>query len=486
MSDPQHPYIQHISIDLFDGIFQSTIEFQPGLNIISGENGTGKTQVINQLKGSPTRKFARDVTTDRIVVFNPLRNAEKRTQEDIVQNLRTQNVSIQKINVAMQGFAINDWKVATYRSFGELFVLAYEDLFAAGGIPIEKAVKETRDDFNTVLQKVFPEFEIIAKWKEKQLNLSVRKMGSIDVPINSLSRGESEVFAIIFNIYANRNEEDIYLIDEPELHLNWDLEYGLFRFLDWFCREFDKQIIATTHSRIIFNTDFLHQTQFLIWRQGQIVVEMYPTEEIKTKIGGDALKLVTAFETSEAVFYVEDNGQRHVVEFLANHLSKDVFVSIAGNRDNVKSLCRYITREGSKNAYFLIDGDNMELDKDLRGNERFIHLQKYSIENYFLKPAILAKIADTTEEEMRSLIREKVKEASIDTKTLVFRKLADIAEIPEEILDTYNAKNIIGQVATSVGQHSPANLMDEYLKTCAEENVLEDIFSEITEKIQLV
>ena len=96
-----NPYIESISVNLFDGLFSGEIKFINGLNILGGENGTGKTRLINQLKGGGNRKFFNDKQTNRIVVFNPLRNAEKRTQEEIAQRLRSQDLSLKKINEAL-------------------------------------------------------------------------------------------------------------------------------------------------------------------------------------------------------------------------------------------------------------------------------------------------------------------------------------------------------------------------------------------------
>ncbi len=478
-----NPHIQSIFVNLFNGIFNAEIKFNNGLNILSGENGTGKTMVIQQLKSGGNKKFFNDITTDKIVVFNPLRNAEKRTQEQILQRLRSQDLNIKKINDALKGYVINDWQLTTYYSFGEVFVLAYEDLIDSGGITKDNAVKETSDGFNKILKQVFPQYEIVAEWKDKQLNISVKKQENILVPIQSLSRGESEVFALIFNIYANRDQEDIFLIDEPELHLNWDLERGLFRFLDLFCEEYKKQIIVATHSRVIFEGEFLPKTQFFVWENGYITVKDKPTDEIRQKIAGDALQLVTAFDINKAVFYVEDEPQKKVLEFLKNHFSKDFSIFVVNGRPNVQNLCRYLTNEGYKNAYFLADGDNQGIPKELEKNNQYIQLKKYSIENYFLNFTILAKTTNKTEEDIKNAIKEAIKTSPEDQHTKSFKSLAEVSDIPDEVLDTYNAKKIIEVVSQSLNLNSGSNLMDKFLEKCKEENEIEEIFREIISAI---
>jgi len=212
-----NPYIESIAVNLFGGIFNQEIKLTNGLNILSGENGTGKTQLINQLKAGSNRKFYNGKNTNNIVVFNPLRNAEKRTQEQIAQRLRSQDLSLKKINETLRGFAIDDWHLAVYHSFGEIFVLTYEDLLLNGNITVENAINQVKEDFNQVLRNVFPQYEIVAGWQDKQLDLKIKKQENIEIKIDELSRGESEVLALLFNIYANRDQEDIFLIDEPVL-----------------------------------------------------------------------------------------------------------------------------------------------------------------------------------------------------------------------------------------------------------------------------
>jgi len=484
MEQQTNPFIESISINLFNGIFNSGIKFQNGLNIISGENGTGKTHLINQLKSSSTQKFFENRNTNRIVVFNPLRNAEKRTQEQIVQRLRSQDLSLKKINDLLRGFAINDQALTTYYSFGEVFVLAYEDILYNGDITVHDAVLQTRDEFSQVLQRVFPQYEIIAEWENKQLYLSVKKQQNIVIPLNALSRGENEVFALLFSIYAIRNQEDIFLIDEPELHLNWDLERGLFRFLNWFCEEHKKQIIVATHSRIVFESEFLPKTQFLVWENGHIMVKNQPTDLIKEKIGGDALQLVTALDINKAVFYVEDNEHEKVVEYLARQFSKDLFVSATKNRENVRNLCRYFTKEGRKNAYFLVDGDNESVPQEFLNNDQYIQLQKYCIENYFLEPNLLAEASNKTIEEVKTAIKNAIVEISSDKHSIVFIRLAEKEELTFDILDTFDASKIIENISIKLGFTDKYSLINIFLEKCKEKGRLEEIFGEMTNVIK--
>lgn len=480
------PYIESIFINIFDGKFNSEIKFKAGLNIISGVNGTGKTQLIQLLKSSDTRKFFNEVVTDRVVVFNPLRNAEKKTQEEIRQKLRSQDLNTKKINDVFRGLTINDQTLTSLYSFGELFVLTYEDLLFAGKISIEDAVERVRNDFNSVLRRVFPEYEIVAIWTDKQLTLNLKKETSIEVPLTTLSRGESEVLSLLFNIYANRQEEDIFLIDEPELHLNWDLERGLFNFLDWFCEEFKKQIITTTHSRIIFESKFLPKSQFLVWDNGKIAVKSEPTEEIRKKIGGDAFQLISALDIKDAVVYVEDEAQKQIVEYLAEHLSKSIFVSIAGNKINVINLCQYFAQQNIKNALFLVDSDNEGLGIELQNNLSFIQLQKNCIENYLLNNKVLSKVFNTTQKKIKEEIKQAIRTLSHDKYTVVFKKLADSNFLTEEILDLYNGKKLLEKLFFKYNVSDKNKFILNYLEKSKSLGKLDESFTEILEKLKAI
>jgi len=45
---------------------------------------------------------------------------------------------------------------------------------------------------------------------------------------------------LIFALFYGKDLVQVYLIDEPEIHLNWQLEEKLFEFLNWFSNEYKK------------------------------------------------------------------------------------------------------------------------------------------------------------------------------------------------------------------------------------------------------
>ena len=65
-----NPYITKLkNINLFSGLLAGEMSFRNGLNIISGENGTGKTKLLNLIK-TGEREYING-NSNRIVIFNP-------------------------------------------------------------------------------------------------------------------------------------------------------------------------------------------------------------------------------------------------------------------------------------------------------------------------------------------------------------------------------------------------------------------------------
>lgn len=474
---------------MFDGVFNTTINFLNGLNIISGVNGTGKTQVLQQLKSnvgivSVEEKSSRDLA---IFAVSPKRNTEKQAIDSIFQQVKTQNKTIQTFISNIQNFQIKDSGFESYPSFAELFIQEYDLLMQDGVTGYEKAISATVEKFNEVLRQVFPDYQIEASWipgatdLSGKLDLKVKKYSASPITIDKLSTGEREVFALLFCIFVSRGKEDVYLIDEPEIHLNWDLERGLFRFLNWFCEKFNKQAIVVTHSRIIFSPEFYSKTQFLVWENNKIVCKKEVTEQQKSSIAGEISNIVNIIGFNKPTFFVEDEKHKVFVSYLAKVLSKEVEVIVCGNKPNVKTMFDLLKNSPSttNNVYFLVDGDN-EGSGIVSSN--FVSLQKYCIENYLFDPYILSKTLGATEEDIKVAIVDCVKGLS-HPALLVYKKLADhVSPFPFEVLDALDGSKIASKL---VGKFTKTvdGIIESYINIAQTEGKLNTIFGEITAKL---
>lgn len=481
-------YIKSLPVNLFGGIFNTTITFTNGLNIISGVNGTGKTQVLTQLKNNSGIVSVDGANSASLAIFaiSPKRNTERQAIDSIFQQVKTQNKTAQTFLNSVNAFQIRDSGFENYPSFAELFIQEYDLLMQDGTTGYDPAILATMTSFNEVLQQVFPDYQIEAKWSAGQtdstgkLDLKVKKYAASPITIEQLSTGEREVFALLFSIFVSRNKENVYLIDEPEIHLNWDLEKGLFNFFNWFCEKFSKQIIVVTHSRIIFNQDFYSKTQFLLWENNKIVCKPEITTQQKSSIAGEISNIVNIIGFSKLTFFVEDEAHKMFVSNLAKILNKEIEIIVCRNKANVKTMFELLKGSRPENVYFLVDGDN---ERAGIVDASYIALQKYCIENYLLDSLLLSKIFSKTEEEIKTEIINYVKGLN-EAKLLVFKKLADcVPSFPFEVLDALDGSKISNKFVTHFNK-TLDEIVKLYITQASVDGKLDTIFGEITSKLK--
>ncbi len=481
-------YIKSLPVNLFGGIFNTTINFSNGLNIISGVNGTGKTQVLQQLKSNVGTVSVEGKNSEGLAIFaiSPKRNTEKQAIDLIFQQVKTQNKTIQTFLNNVRTFQIKDAGFENYPSFAELFIQEYDILMQDGITGYDKAINLTTEKFNEVLRQVFPDYQIEAKWVPGEtdalgkLDLKVKKYAASPITIDHLSTGEREVFALLFCIFVSRDKEDIYLIDEPEIHLNWDLEKGLFIFLNWFCEKFSKQIIVVTHSRIIFSPEFYNKTQFLIWENNKIVCKQEITEQQKSSIAGEISNIVNVIGFKKPTFFVEDEKHKTIVSNLAKALDREVEIIVCRNKPNVKTMFELLKDSRKSNVYFLVDGDN---EGPGIVDDNFVVLKKYCIENYLFNTYILSMVFGVTEEEVKMKIVDCVRGLNYST-LLVYKKLAEsISPFPFEVLDALDGSRILDNLVSQFGK-TVDGIIEPYINIAQSEGKLDTIFGEITIKLK--
>ena len=201
---------------------------------------------------------------------------------------------------------------------------------------------------------------------------------------------------------------DVFIIDEPEVHLNWHLEERLFSYLKYFSDTYGKQLIIATHSRVVFKPDFLDKVRFLYWQNNQIICSREISNEMRRKIAGEAIDIIKLGNFPKHTFFVEDRMARIVIEEMAAILGEDVLISVVDNSSNVKSLYKLSKSEGEwSNCVFVTDGDNQ--GNPYPGESNFIHLDKYCIENYLLDFDISSSISGKTPDQIREFILEATK-----------------------------------------------------------------------------
>lgn len=492
-------YISKVEINLFNGVFKETIEFNKGLNLITGENGTGKTQLLTHIKNfighvnqpaghnQPNQPIKIYVTKTgnvhtRLTAFSPKRNATKQAVSQTIQAIRQQGIDINKLDQQLLQAQFQDTNFTSYRSFGEYFIVMVEDLVREGTQTYENAVEAIRLDFEKIVKRVFPEYSLKAQWLNKNPHVALVKNGHQEIQINQLSCGENEVLSMIFNIYGSRDKFDYFLIDEPEQHLNWRLENGLFNFFKWFCNEFNKQIIITTHSRAVFQQDFIDNCIFLKWENQNIVCKKELDESVRLAVAGDAIQIINGLTLADKICFVEDKSHELVFNKIAELEGKDIDVRIENGRANVEKLFKTLKNENIHNCLFIVDHDNKVCNSEYLSSGNFIQLSKYCIENYFFELDLLQKISGG-KQGIDNLIKQAIKDCK-DSAFLVYHKLIDNGiPIDDSLLASCDGSAVLKKLAPKLGYDKHYDLMSRYMEQAKADGKLEIVFREILNKL---
>jgi predicted ATPase len=476
------PYIKSLNPNLLNGSFTVRIDFQPSFNIISGENGTGKTQLLASLKKRPGpggERFAEqtkieisdgDINSLRVQAISPQINAERKSFLGAFQEMRRNDKKIDQYLEQINQQMINDSTFVTYPSVAEHYYYEYEELCLDGG-DRKKRMEIATDKLNKIIQSIMDNLELHAEWDNTTGNpkLSVCKSGT-EFPIDALSCGEKEILALILNLYLSREKFDVFLIDEPEIHLNWHLEEKLFKHLKEFCSVYQKQIILSTHSRVIFKSEFLNDVQFLYWENGKVICNKEISEDQRRRIAGEAIENIKLGSFGKPTFFVEDNIHALVVKEMAKQANVEILVSVAGNSENVKSLFKLSKNEGKwPNSYFIIDGDNQ--GNPFPNEINFVHLDKYCMQNYLLDFNVCAEISSKTPDEIQSGILKAIKnnQLAILNKNrffyFLFERLKE-ADVTETSLVCLDASKIFPQFIRDIGFPDEEDFVKAYIKYC--------------------
>jgi predicted ATPase len=478
-----NPHVKSVDIDIFNGILKDSIEFNAGLNILSGENGTCKTQVLREIKAGKKVQSSTGAPL-RIQAFSPKRNSARKNIEKILEEIHQPNRQLRDYLKRLTQAALQDNTFENYAPFGEVYFLLYEEECKDGGQQTDRMTR-VRNDFNGIIRRIFGDYELVSDWDKERGSPNIRiKKNNVELPIESLSLGEQEIMSLVINLYAARNEHDTFLIDEPEIHLNWHLEERLFKFLGWFCNKYKKQIILATHSRVVFTPSFLDKTQFFLWDNGHIIITKGRSipDDIRTRIAGESIDIIQVGAFPKATFFVEDSRHVEVMETIAKVMGSDITFELCGSCGNVRSMYELsVLKGGWANCFFVTDGDNE--GNPFPGARQFIHLDKYCIENYLLDIGIAAKVVKKTEEAVKNALLNAIKRNK--NKMLKRNKFFEFfaflfdglntSNINEASIAVLDGSSIFEDFVKELGM-SPGLYIKEYVETLQKESMLDKIF----------
>ena len=462
-------HIVSANLNVFNGILSGTMHFTPGLNIISGENGTLKSQLLQSLRNG-SAVASEPSPSLRMQAISPKRNSERRATEQILQHFRQNNRTWEVNQNERTGANINVSGFDNYPSLADLYYLLFEHRCKDGN-DRRVHMAAVASEFNGVIQAVFPQYCILATWDEVlgAPRIRMSKNSDVEFPIEALSMGEQEVLSLILSMSTGRDNVDVYLIDEPEVHLNWHLEDRLFCFFDDLCETYGKQAVVVTHSRTIFKPRFLAKAQFMSWGPDKRVTwGKQLTKSQRSRLAGDAIEIVALGDFSKVTVFVEDASHVDIVSAIADLIGSDINISRCGNSSNVKSLYQHHKNHGPwVNAYFMMDGDNQ--GNPFPGDQFFIHLPYYCIENIVIDPETLATISSRSKEQVQEVLVDILKRqrSAIFQKNKFFEFLADSLSAEHmtfERLMTFDASLITKDLFDKLGIGTLRDVLPQYLR----------------------
>lgn len=441
--------IEEINLNLYGGTFQYIMKFTAGLNIIAGENGTGKTKLLQQLKTlSGCLVSDNQTNTNTIIAISPKRNSQRKEIETVFQEYRQQNKNYDSITTDRIQSQLIDNNFVNYAPLTEVFYAHYEREIKDGSSQIDK-MKKTVDSFNQIISSIFDNYKLDAQWDSTRgiPKLLIIKNNLNKIPLSGLSTGEQEIFSLIVNIFNMTEKAKVFVIDEPEIHLNWHLEEKLFEFLSKISTEKAIQFIVATHSRTIFKPKFISKVQFLKWENNKVTVTNTLTLEERTRIAGEAIEIIKLGQFNKKTIFTEDQSHEDILQGLSTILRTSINIVQAGNSSNVKSLFKLSKQEGGwLNSFFLVDGDNQ--GNQFSTESSFIHLEKYCIENYLLHISTLSGLFSKSEDEIKQELVDiiKFKKGKILKNNKFFEFLIDrltFQDITQDSLDTLDGSEIL-------------------------------------------
>lgn len=471
--------LQSIKIEeyLLDGIhlLDCEVHFAEWFTVLSGTNGTGKSTVLRKIK---------EQNNTKAILYNPKRNSERKAVIQFYEEYIRGGKNKASIISNKAGSNFNDNTFEQYSSFTEIIISDFDDRWknSNGALNGTQIIESLKTEYGGLLKSIFPDYELY-DWAFKNGSpfFRIKKYGKYVLESEALSTGEQEILSLVFNINFLRDSFEILLIDEPELHLNWALEKNLFLFLKKFASRYKKQVIISTHSRVIFEETFKNNCLFLFYDdKKKIIVSNTASEEIKKSISGEILN-ITLSKISTNI-YVEDNFHKKVIDKFAQKLNKINYnIQLMKDKQSVNSLfdsVRYQPNRGLlTNSYFAMDGD---LDKDKVPNDKtYVKLPTYCLESAFFDLRILSAISGKTKTEIKLIILNEInKVKKKKSKGRLSQKGVLVeSDIVQKALNEYDSSQIISNVIRKIG-FTENGFLDKYLDQVISKSKIKAIYGQ--------
>lgn len=497
--------IKSIYLENIKNLDKIRIPFGSKLNILTGVNGTGKSTVLNCLikcinRGSIDKNISK--TDNNKIIINIDRDEageeclfeNNKMVSSVVSHDETpilafnpkRNFSMEEFQTIIQRTLTNkDWAKYSKDIASHFDNGGYDTILSIPEILSLKAKKLPEDttprnyidqiasEFNDLVFLIFPNLKIsnVEYIDTSSYKFIFENNGKVVDP-NDLSTGEKEVLTLLVNIDYYKEDFQILIIDEPEAHLNWDLENKLFQTLLNFSKKQDRQIILTTHSRVLLeylehsdvnliNLSFDKETNLVTINNQNLAQEL---EEIIGK--------VTILDKYEKIIVCEDELHKKVLEKFNEDKVFTGKIKIVPLRDKgsvisfIKGIDRFPADEFKEKFIGYCD---LDVDEPL-AHARIITLSKYNIENFFIQSQYLYALDQgksknfTTQSDTESFILQKIKD----------KCSIELASYDQAEIDSKKIKKILPDVYEYLGYDRLDDFLKEYYISTKETNLFDE------------
>jgi len=290
------------------------------------------------------------------------------------------------------------------------------------------------------------------------------KSGNILSNINSLSAGQKSIIHLIFESYGRGDlKGGVVVIDEPEIHLHYQLQYEYLRIIEQLNAEQSCQYILVTHSEALISSATIDKViRFTLDDDNS-------TRIMSPNITGDQKMLVKILDNTRSTYalfaktvvLVEGDSDRYffkaVMQELHPELSQEVAILDIGGKDGYPKWKEFFTNYGLK-TFYIGDFDNVfnlkfgeativstglrEASKALLIEEKLQRLEKNQLKRLSDAHATLVSDKDFLKLPPRSLWEKLVKIYSeltvIEKKKIIEKVMGAIPTIGIDIEKKYS------------------------------------------------
>lgn len=294
-----------------DKLFEKdvNITLYSGLTVFVGENGAGKTQIMNalknELKSQEGEESVRYLSSNRIGTMEEYRS-------------RTH-----KYEHYMENFTLGDRETKEKR---HLIETANGDFLT---------MDARRDIYIKVSERLSILFKrkIYLRWDSGNLKVFIEKIGKKgEYSVAGEASGLVNMISILAALYDE--EIKVLFIDEPEVSLHPQLQSYLLREIKNVIKSQNKTVIIATHSMDMISINNIDDfSNIVFFKEGQIPIQISPesqelnSEKLKEFILTMGIVYKKAF-FSKKVLLVEGVSDELICRFLCNKL--EISIDIAG------------------------------------------------------------------------------------------------------------------------------------------------------------